>query len=244
MFGREPRLPVDIAFGIGDQEKKSLPRDVKELRKRMKDAYKLAFQAAEKARKKQGKYYDLKVRGVNVQPGDRVLVKIVAFDCKHKITDRWEEEPYQILRQPNPDVPVYVVKREGGTGRLRTLHRNLLLQIGHIDPDETNPAKEKPISKPRQKKTQLNQEEHQEELTNTEEEIREDTDVSDSENEIYFQIPVPVTKHAHRYEQNVIVREQQHQGWWDQCQNRKGKPEKCLLPRLMRVEVQNNKLVS
>ena len=205
MFGREPRLPVDIAFGIGDQEKKSLPKYVEELRKRMKDAYELAFQAAEKARKKQGKYYDLKVRGVNVQPGDRVLVKIVAFDGKHKIADRWEEEPYQILRQPNPDVPVYVVKREDGTGRLRTLHRNLLLPIGHIDPDERSLATEKPIPKPRQKKTQLNQEEHQEELTNTEEEVREDTDLSDSEDEIYFQIPVPVTKPAHRDEQNVIV---------------------------------------
>jgi hypothetical protein len=79
---------------------------------------------------------------------------------------RWEEELYQILRQLNPNVPVYVVKREDGTGRLPTLHRNLLLPIGHIDPDETIPAKEKPIPKPRRKKTQLNQEEHQEELTN------------------------------------------------------------------------------
>jgi hypothetical protein len=205
MFGREPRLPVDIAFGIGDQEKKSLPKYVEELRKRMKDAYELAFQAAEKARKKQGKYYDLKVSGVNVQPGDRVLVKIVAFDGKHKIADRWEEESYQILRQPNPDVPVYVVIREDGTGRLRILHRNLLLPIGHIDPDERSQATKKPIPKPRQKKTQLNQEEHQEELTNTEEEVKEDTNLSDSEDEIYFQIPVPVTKTTHRDEQNVIV---------------------------------------
>jgi hypothetical protein len=91
-------------------EKKSLPKYVDELRRRMKDAYELAFQAAEKARKKQCKYYDLKVREVNVQPGDSVLVKIVAFDGKHKTADKWEEEPYQILRQPNPDVPVYVMK--------------------------------------------------------------------------------------------------------------------------------------
>jgi hypothetical protein len=55
MFGREPRVPVDIAFGIGDSSKKSLPKYVEELKKLMKDAYALAFQAAEKARKKQGK---------------------------------------------------------------------------------------------------------------------------------------------------------------------------------------------
>jgi hypothetical protein len=149
----------------------------------------------------------LKVRGVSVQPGDRVLVKIVAFEGKHKIADRWEEEPYQILRQPNPDVPVYVVKREDGTGRVRTLHRNLLLPIGYIDPDETILVTEKPIPKPRQKKTQRNQDEHQEELANTtDEEVREDTDLlSDSEDEFYFQMPVPVTKPAHRDEPNIVV---------------------------------------
>jgi hypothetical protein len=81
---------------------------------------------------------------------------------------------------------VYVVKREDGTGRLRTLHRNLLLPIGRIDPDETNLAQEKPIPKPRQKKEQLNQEEHQGELTNTKDEVQEDTDLSYSEDEFYF----------------------------------------------------------
>jgi hypothetical protein len=116
MFGREPKLPVDIAFDIGNKEKKSIPKYVvEELMKRMKDAYELAFQAAEEVREKQGKYYDLKGRLVNVQPGDRVLVKIVAFDGKPKIADRWKEERYRILRHLNPDVPVYAVKREDGT---------------------------------------------------------------------------------------------------------------------------------
>jgi hypothetical protein len=44
MFVRQQRLPVDIAFGIGYLEK-SLLKYVEELRKRMKDAHKLAFQA-------------------------------------------------------------------------------------------------------------------------------------------------------------------------------------------------------
>ena len=34
-----------------------------------------------------------------------------------------------VLKQPNSDIPVYVVQRENGTGPKRTLHRNLLLPI-------------------------------------------------------------------------------------------------------------------
>ena len=55
--------------------------------------------------------------------GDRVLVKIVAYKGKHKIADRWEEEPSIIIRKPNADMPVYVVQKEDGTGPERTLHR-------------------------------------------------------------------------------------------------------------------------
>ena len=44
-----------------------------------------------KNKKKSG--YDKKVRGAILQSGDRVLVKIVAFDGKHRIADTWEEEP-------------------------------------------------------------------------------------------------------------------------------------------------------
>ena len=72
----------------------------------MKTAYQLAREVAEKSRTKQGKYYDLKVRGVDLQEGDRVFVKVVAFEGKHKIVDRWEKDPYVILSQPNPDIPM------------------------------------------------------------------------------------------------------------------------------------------
>ena len=77
--------------------------------------------------------------------GDRVLVKIVAFEGKHKLSNKWEDEPYVVLRQPNPDIPVYVVRKESGEGRKRTLHRNLLLPIGFLNacdlPSDTSPKK-------------------------------------------------------------------------------------------------------
>ena len=51
MFGRDPILPVDVAFGIiKTSSQKSLTKYIEEV--------------AERSRTKQVKYYDLKVRGV------------------------------------------------------------------------------------------------------------------------------------------------------------------------------------
>jgi hypothetical protein len=71
-------------------------------------------------------------------------VKIVAFKEKHKLADKWEQEPYKVLGQPNPDIPVFTVQREDGEGRKRNLHRNLLLPVGDI---KETPVK--PVPKPR-----------------------------------------------------------------------------------------------
>lgn len=67
MFGRYPILhvPVDVAFGIiKTSSQKSLTKYIEDLRSRMKTAYQLAREVAERSRTKQVKYYDLKVRGV------------------------------------------------------------------------------------------------------------------------------------------------------------------------------------
>jgi transposase InsO family protein len=133
MFGRQARLPIDIALGIGDQSDDiDLPKYVDSLRKRLKEAYKIATRHADAARKKQKSNFDLRIRGALIEPGDRVLVKKVAFEGKHKIADHWESEPYVVLEQPKQDIPVYVVRKENGTGGCRTLHRNLLLPISSL----------------------------------------------------------------------------------------------------------------
>jgi hypothetical protein len=75
-------------------------------------------------------YYDLKVRAGVLCKGDRVLVRKLAFEGKHKLADKWESQAYVVLEQPNVDIPVYKVKREDNIGRVRTMHRNLLLPIG------------------------------------------------------------------------------------------------------------------
>ena len=67
-----------------------------------------------------------------MEPGDRVLMKIVAHSGKHKIADRWKDDAYTVLQQPNSDIPVYIVSKEDGTGPKHTLHRNLLLPINFL----------------------------------------------------------------------------------------------------------------
>lgn len=155
MFGREPKLPVDIAFGLTtEKELKSQSKYIHDLKERLVRAYKLATEAAERARTKQKEHYDLKSRGAKVEPGDRVLVKKVAFDGKHKLADRWEQEIFIVLEQPNTEIPVFTVQPESGNGRKRTLHRNLLLPIGylskqHPEPVESQKSVPKPIPRPR-----------------------------------------------------------------------------------------------
>ncbi len=130
-------MPIDLAFGLEiNQKKQPRTKYVKELRDRLKQSYELAHIAANDARRNQKKYYDLKSRGSLVQIGDRVLVKIVAFDGKHKLSDKWEEDVYVVIDQHNASIPVYIVQRENGEGPRRTLHRNLLLPVGSISDTE------------------------------------------------------------------------------------------------------------
>ena len=105
---------------------------VDKLKSRLTRSYELASSKSKMSQSRQKKNYDKHVRGAVVQAGDCVLVKVVAWDGKHKIADRWEDEPYAVLEQPNPDIPVYVVCREDKVGPKRTLHRNLLLPIGQL----------------------------------------------------------------------------------------------------------------
>ena len=185
MFGREPHLPIDLLFGINRPEKQTTNKYVQEMKERMEKAYELARTTADKAREKQKHHYDIKAKEVDLKEGDKVLVKVVAFDGKHKIADRWEEEPYVIIRQLNNNIPVYEVKKINGKGRKRTLHRNLLLPVGHLPSYNTDQKKDKPKPKRlhQKQKPQANID------TNKEDKFQSDSE-SDSDT-IIMEVPVP-----------------------------------------------------
>jgi hypothetical protein len=62
---------------------------------RMSSAYKIASSTTKKVQEHQKDGYDLKTRGGIVEVGDTVLVKIVAWDGKHKLSEHWEDQPRQ-----------------------------------------------------------------------------------------------------------------------------------------------------
>ena len=138
MFGRHPRLPIDVEFGLpksncGDNSSKS--RYVQKLRRRLNYDYQKATKVANQQANKYKSSYDKAIRGPQLQEKDLVLVKIVAHKGRHKLQDKWEPEEYVVVEQPIAGTPVYRVQPVTG-GNIRTLHRNLLLPLGvKLEPD-------------------------------------------------------------------------------------------------------------
>jgi transposase InsO family protein len=133
MFGWHPRLSVDAFLGTSSHSEVSAgPQSYgKKLKSRMQFAYDAAARHAGKEAEKNKSRYDRGVRESLLEIGDRVLVRKVGIKGKHKLADKWEEQPYLVHSIPNPNIPVYKVKPEGGSG-IRTLHRNMLLPFQTI----------------------------------------------------------------------------------------------------------------
>ena len=138
MFGRHPRLPIDVEFGLpksnsGDNSSKS--RYIQKLRRRLNYAFQKATKVANHQASKYKSSYDKSIKGPQLQEKDLVLVKIVAHKGRHKLQDKWEPEEYVVVEQPIAGTPVYRVQPVTG-GNIRTLHRNLLLPLGvKLEPD-------------------------------------------------------------------------------------------------------------
>ncbi|KAK7912833.1 hypothetical protein WMY93_013044 [Mugilogobius chulae] len=134
MFGRCPRLPVDLAFGLPARDTPSTSHSqyVQNLRSRLEESYRLASRNAAKSAERNKTRFDQRVKPSVLEEGDRVLVRNVKLRGKHKLEDKWERDIYVVLKRAG-DLPVYTVQPENDTsGRTRTLHRDLLLPCGFL----------------------------------------------------------------------------------------------------------------
>ena len=117
MYGRQPCLPIDVAFGLAHQNMSAL--DTTKFVQKMREHAKWA-QKGQSLSMKEAKChkcnYDKHSRAVALEFGDTVLVHVTAFKGHHKIQDRWENREYVVEKWPHPNVPVYVVCPRDGEG--------------------------------------------------------------------------------------------------------------------------------
>ena len=129
LYGRQPLLPIDIEYGVYTPELSEAItyKYVQELKSRLEHAFNKANEFCEKEAVRTKQRFDKTVKCSKLLPGDLVLVKRKGFTSKHKIADKWETEPYEIVSQCSDGLPVYSVVRND---RERTLHRNMLFLLG------------------------------------------------------------------------------------------------------------------
>lgn len=76
MYGRHPRLPVDMIFGLAIDEEADSPRGFAEKwASRMKEAYRIASENSQQSNSRGKHYYDRCAKGVVLEPDDHVLVR-------------------------------------------------------------------------------------------------------------------------------------------------------------------------
>ena len=68
----------------------------------------------------------------------------LAFDGKHKIQDRFEEELYYVIEQPRVNIPVYKV-RSRQSQKTKVLHRNHLVPVYHQDEEDDSRTDVQPL---------------------------------------------------------------------------------------------------
>ena len=115
LFGRESKLPIDVAFGMDreDSNNHAYTVYVTDLQNRIKETFEMINRNADKAREKQKTYCDLKARAAKLESGDKGLVEILAFDGKHKIADNWSDEVFVVIEQPNLEIPISLIHISG-----------------------------------------------------------------------------------------------------------------------------------
>ena len=129
MFGRRPRLPVNLLFPTVRQDENSRTTDeyVTSLYDKLKSALVSARDATLLEAQRQKWLYDHRAGAVELHPGDKVLVKLDAFRGQWpKLKNRWGDALYTVVKCVVDGIPAYEVENDANKKR-QVLHRARLL---------------------------------------------------------------------------------------------------------------------
>lgn len=159
-------MPVDIVLPNKRVEKESKSRVfyttyVSEWKKRMEEAYHVPSQNISNSAKRGKSNYDSKgysIAVLNVK--DHVLVRnLLEKGGPGKLRPYWEQDTYVVVDRPLKNLSVYDFRKLNGTGRVRRLHRSLLLLCNNLPvPNSSQETRRKPARRYRKQKPRVIQE--------------------------------------------------------------------------------------
>ena len=129
MFGRRPRLPIDLLFPTHRTQMltRTIDKYVASLYDCLRDSLVIARDCAIKEAQRQKRLYDCKVGAIELRPGDHVLVCLDAFrGQRRKLKNRWGDDLHTVVTHVVDGIPAYVVKNNR-TGKKKVVHRGRLL---------------------------------------------------------------------------------------------------------------------
>ena len=138
LYDRHPRLPIDLVFNTepitGCRGSASYPEYARRWHTAMREAYQLASKRSRDLQHQSKQQYDRPARSSVLEPENRVLVRNLNENGgPGKLRSHWEQDIYRIVKRVSEDSPVYqVVPERNPNGRMRTLHRNLLLPCDEL----------------------------------------------------------------------------------------------------------------
>ena len=131
VFGRKPRLPIDLILSETEAGVRNCPQYVNDWTNSMKEAYRIANETIEKVRERSHKQYDKRLNYSTLDVGDNVLFRNFERSIgTSKLKSYWDKEVYQVVEKKG-DGPVYCIQPLSG-GKLKTVHRNLLLPCSFL----------------------------------------------------------------------------------------------------------------
>ena len=102
MFGREPRLPVDVQFctSISEIQSTKCSDFIAKLQDSLSQAFELVASRTKSSQSRKAKYFNKWTHGVMLHVGDKVLVRKVGTHICDKLADKWEEDIYTVIEHP------------------------------------------------------------------------------------------------------------------------------------------------